>query len=143
MKMIGMATLGRDAELRHLPDGTAVLSMALAYNFGKKQEGGAQPTQWVDASMYGRRAESIAPFLLKGAKHCFTLDECSIDQFARKDGSTGVKLKARVLDVEFSAKAAANAPAAQVQRQAPPAAAPTFAPKPGSGFDDMDDDIPF
>ena len=36
MKHIGMARLGREAEMRALNDGTPVLNLSLAVNYGKK-----------------------------------------------------------------------------------------------------------
>ena len=53
MYLHGLCRLGRDAELRYLTDGTPVLGMALAYNYGKKDDQGNRPTQWIDASLFG------------------------------------------------------------------------------------------
>lgn len=60
MYLHGLCRLGRDADLRYLPDGTPVLGMALAYNHGKKDEKGNRAAQWVDASLFGERAKAIA-----------------------------------------------------------------------------------
>lgn len=143
-KTIGMMRLGRDAELRYTPNNEAVANLSLAYQYGKAGQDGKRTTQWVDATLWGKRAESLAQYLKKGGLHCFTLDELHIETFRRQDGTDGTKLAARVLDVELGAR-----PDAPV---APPAPAPRPAPRPappapstgGSGFDDMDDDpIPF
>lgn len=143
-KMIGMMRLGRDAELRYMPNNEPVTNLSLAYAHGKAGQDGKRPTQWIDATLWGKRAEALTQYLTKGGLHCFTLDELHIQTFQKQDGSTGTKLVARVLDVELGARQEpATAPA---PRPAPP---PRQAPAPaqrgtsGSGFDDMDDDIPF
>ena len=148
-KMIGMMRLGRDAELRYTPNNEPVTNLSLAYAHGKAGQDGKRPTQWIDVTLWGKRAEALTQYLTKGGLHCFTLDELNIQTFQKQDGSTGTKLVARVLDVELgsrqdAAPAAAPAPAA---RPAPPPQRQAPAPAPrgstGSGFDDMDDDIPF
>lgn len=147
-KMIGMMTLGRDAELRYTQSGEPVASLSLAYKFGKADPSGKRPTTWIDASLWGKRAESLAPYLTKGGQHCFTLDELHIETFQRQGGPDGIKLAAKVLDVELGARGAEPAPApAAAPRPAPPhRPAPTAAQRPAPApatAGDMDDDIPF
>lgn len=156
MKSIGMARLGREAEMRYLGDGTPVLNLALAVNYGKKGQDGNRPTQWIEAAMFGQRAETLAPFMLKGSAHCFTLSDVHIETYQKNDGGQGFKLAARVDDVELGPRQDGAAPAPQQQRTAAPAPRPQQgydaprqrppAPPPAqssSGFDDMSDDIPF
>src|SRR3546814_3545398 len=63
--LTGLMRLGRDAELKYTAGGDAIANLALAYNYGKK-ENGKQPSQWVDAALFGKRAESLAQYLTKG-----------------------------------------------------------------------------
>ena len=146
MKTIGMARLGKEAEMRYLNDGTPILNLALAVNYGKAGQDGNRPTQWIDAAMFGARAEKISPFMLKGTAHCFTLSDLHIETFAKRDGGEGHKLTARIDDVELGPRqtGAAQSASAPAPRQAPPqrAPAPRAAPA-SSGFDDMADDVPF
>lgn len=145
MKSIGMARLGRDAEIRYTPDGTAVANLSLAVTYGRKGQDGKYPTQWVDAALFGKQAEALAPYLFKGCNHCFTLDGMHIETFTKTDGTQSTKLSARVIDVELGPRvdALAQAPAPRPPAQRP-AARPAPAPAAGgSGFDDMDDDVPF
>lgn len=130
MKLIGLARLGRDAELRYTPDGTAVASMSLAYDYGGKE----RQTQWVEASMWGDRAEKITQYLTKGKLLLVSLDGPHIDVYQKKDGTTGSKLTARVIDVEFAGAAPDAAPAVK-----PPVKAKT----PVAAIAGMDDDLPF
>ena len=59
MQMIGLARLGRDAELRTTQSGEKVASLSLAFNWGMKGQDGNRPTQWVDGSLWGKRAEVL------------------------------------------------------------------------------------
>lgn len=135
----GLYTLGRDAEVRFTAKGDAVASLSLAYNYGPKDSDGKQLTQWVDASMWGKRAESLTQYLLKGKEIWAVLDDVHIETYKKKDGGEGFKLAARVVDIKF-VKNGSQQPSAP---RPAPAAAPKAAAKPSTGFDDMDDDIPF
>lgn len=136
--MTGLARLGRDAALRYLPDGTPVLNLALAFNHGQKDRDGNRQTQWLDAALFGKRGESLAPHLLKGAQVCITIEDPHNETWRDNDGVTRIKMAGRVLALDF----AARPPAASV-----PSAAPSGAP-PGSAAEqapqgDFDDDIQF
>lgn len=139
MKAFGLARLGRDAEIRTTSQGESVATLALAFSYGRKGSDGNRPTQWVDAALWGKRAEALAPYLLKGGLVSVLLEDVHIETFDGKNGP-GHKLAARVVDVELaSPKQAGAAPA---PRHAPaPRPAPT--PSAGSGFEDMTDDVPF
>jgi single-strand DNA-binding protein len=151
----GMARLGRDAELRYTPHGDAVCNLSLAFNYGKKDEStGQRPTTWVDATLWGRRAEALAPYLLKGMALTVTLEEVHIEYYKNRDGAETPKLAARVVDIDLGASPMERtapepqrraAPMPVAARVAPAPRGPARAPAPGgSGFDDMEsDDIPF
>lgn len=142
-KLIGNFRLGRDAELRSLQDGTPVASLSLAYNYGKPDQSGNRPTTWIDGSLFGKTAEALAPYLLKGSVHEFTLEGLHIQTFDKRDGGQGTKIAARVLSVELGPKVQGSSPApAPAPRPAPPPRQAPPAPT-GGGFDDMDEDIPF
>ena len=168
MQMIGLARLGRDAEIRFTNDGEPVASLSLAFEHGRKGQDGRRPTQWVEATLWGKRAESLAPYLLKGGAVVVTLDDPHVEEFQKRDGSTGTKLVGKVTALELAGKPAqaeeapparpAPAPRAAAPRPAPRAPAPAPAarngyadaksgraappPSTGTGFDDMTDDIP-
>ena len=140
--LIGLFTLGRDAELRSTSGGDQVATMAVAYNYGRKGQDGKQPTQWIDGSIFGKRAEVLGPMLLKGAQHVFHLSDLHIETFQGKNGE-GHKLVGRVDDVELTDRRDGVAPQ-QAQRPTPqPAPRQAPARQASSGFDDMYDDIPF
>lgn len=146
MKLIGIGRLGRDVEMTYSQSGQPIARMAVAWNHGKAGDDGKRPTQWANLSMFGERAEKVAPYLLKGTQIFAVCRDVVVETYERRDGNgTGVTLKAIVEDLQLVGSrpqgdgGAAPAPAPR------PAAAPKPAPKPAasSGFDDMDDDIPF
>jgi single-strand DNA-binding protein len=134
----GVYRIGRDTETRYLPSGEAVCNLSLAYNYGKKDAAGKQETTWIDATLWGKRAESAPQWLTKGKQIFVVLSDLRLEAFNKKDGSQGSKIAARVDSFDFinSPREASPPPA---QRQAPAKAAGPAA----AGFDDMDDDIPF
>jgi single-strand DNA-binding protein len=140
MKANGLARIGKDAEVRYTPGGAAVANVSLAFTYGKKGDDGKRPTQWVDASLWGQRAESLAPYIKKGGQIVAYLEDVSIQTFTKGDGTSATKMVARLVDLEFvsSGEQASSQPKPQPQQR--PQAAPQSH---GSGFDDMDDDIPF
>lgn len=136
--LTGLFTLGRDAEIRTTANGDPVAGLALAYNYGRKGDNGKQPTQWVEAALWGERATKLAEHLTKGTQLYMQLDDLHIETYDKRDGGQGVKLAARVGQLEFT-RGQSQRPAAPPPAPRPPAPAP----KASSGFDDMDDDIPF
>jgi single-strand DNA-binding protein len=143
-QLFGFARLGRDVEVRYTAESQAVANLALAFSYGKKGADGNRPTQWVDASLWGPRAESMAPFLLKSTPLCVTVDEVHVETFTRSDGAPGHKLVGRVINIEFAGAASRpegqQAPAPRPAPQRAPAQAPA---RPAANLADMDDDIPF
>jgi len=144
MQMIGLARLGRDAELRKTQSGESVCSLSLAFNYGRKAEDGSRPVQWVEGTLWGRQAEALVDYLLKGKLVCVTIDDPYLQTYEGRNGP-GTKLSGRISSIEL----AGGAEGQQQQRQAPaqPAAqrppAPAQAASRPAPADDMDDDIPF
>lgn len=152
-QLIGLATLGRDAELRYLHNGDAVTNLSLAFNYGRKGEDGKRPTQWVDAALFGKRAESLANYLLKGQRIAVTIDDVHIETYQTRDGGQGSKLAGSISNIEFAGypqqseqqatrQAQPQRQAPQQRQSAPQRQAPQQA-QAGSGFSDMEDDVPF
>lgn len=145
MPFTHLFSIGRDAELRYAGQNqTAVVNLSLAYPFGQKdQSTGKRPTQWVDASLWGKRAEVLSSYLTRGTKVVATIDELHIENFTHSDGSARSKLVGNIIAIELAGSPQQAAPA-QAPAPAAPRPAPRPAPKPApTGFDDMDDDIPF
>lgn len=56
--------LGRDAELRQTQSGESVCSFTVAVD---QRQGRDKTTNWWRVSLWGKRGEALAPYLLKGA----------------------------------------------------------------------------
>jgi single-strand DNA-binding protein len=138
MKANGLARIGKDAEVRYTPGGAAVANVSLAFTYGKKGDDGKRPTQWVDASLWGPRVESLAPYLTKGKQIVAYLEDVHIQTYTKGDGTQASKMAARIADLEFVA--GGEQAESQPRQQPKPQAASQSQ---GSGFDDMSDDIPF
>jgi single-strand DNA-binding protein len=90
--------LGADGELRTTQSGEKVLGFRVANDVGF---GERKTTQWVDCSIWGRRAESLAPHLTKG-KQVVISGEVTLREFDKRDGSRGAGLSVRVAEIDFT-----------------------------------------
>ena len=138
--LTGLFTLGRDAETRVTQTGTTVITLAVAYNYGRKGDDGKKPSQWVRASMFGKQAEALIPYLTKGKQVSLVIRDLHIATFQKQDGSTGTSLEG-VADFDDFARGPKQEGAAPAPRPAP--APPPAQRSAGSGFDDLDSDVPF
>jgi len=129
-QLIDAARIANDPIIRHTPDGTAVISLSLPCDYGRKGQDGKKPTQWVDASLWGKQAEALAPYLVKGQWIAFTLDDAHIEEY-QSGGTMRSKLVGRVSNI----KLIGGKPEGQ---QAPRQQAPQAAP---AAFDQFDEDI--
>ena len=127
MISFGLARIGRDFEVRYTPKGDAVGSLNLAFS---RRSNGEKLTQWVDASLWGKRAESLAPYLKKGGLVSVTLEDTHIETYQSANGE-GHKLAARIIEIEL---AGGN------DRQERPEQVPgrTESKRPPSDYDDLD-----
>ena len=144
--------LGRDAELRYTPDGNAVCNLALACEYGRKGQDGKRPTQWVDATLWGKQAEAMAQYLVKGQQVYFTIDDAHVETYTKSDHSQGVKLTGRVIIIKFAGnppqQAQGNQSAQQPRQQQRtqqqrPAPQQSQQGTNGPDYESFDDDIPF
>lgn len=139
MKVFGLARLGRDFEVRSA-GGESVGDLSLAFTRRLK---GEKLTDWVEATLWGKRCEALAPYLKKGGLVAVTLEDLHIETYQGRNGE-GHKLAARVIDIELAGggdkqNTAAHhetpRQAAQSQRQVVPVSNRLY---------DLDDDsIPF
>lgn len=70
-KVILIGTLGRDPEMRYLPNGNAVCSVSLATDEGYKDRNTGQQvdkTEWHRVEAFGRLAEIMGEYVKKGSK---------------------------------------------------------------------------
>lgn len=98
--------LTRDSELRQTSGGTAVLSFGVAVNDRRRNP---QSGEWedyanfVDCVMFGKRAESVSGYLVKGTKVAAE-GKLSYRSWESKDGSRRSKLEVIVDEIEFMSR---------------------------------------
>lgn len=121
--------LGKDSELRALPDGTQVLQFSVADSQGRDK-----PPIWWNCQLFGKRAGSLQQYLVKGQAVTVS-GNFAEREWTSKEGEKRKSMDVRVNDVALQGG----------QRQAAPAPSAAPAPKPsaGSGFEDMSDDVPW
>ena len=137
-QLSGLFRHGDSAELRYTQKGDAVASLSLAYNYGRKGEDNKKPTQWISASLWGKQAEAVSPYLLKGGQIYAEIGDVHIETYAKKDGGEGFKLVGRIAELEF-----AGGRPAESDRSPPADNRAPAQNKPAPAFDDLDDSIPF
>jgi single-strand DNA-binding protein len=162
-KVILMGNCGRDPEVRYLPSGQAVANVSVATSSRRKDKNSGEmieDTQWHRVTFYDRLAEIAGEYLKKGNP---VYVEGRLKYGVYTDKTTGVeKNTVDIIATEMQllgSRQGMGAPSGEeggegsyAPRQAPRQQAPASRPAPQaaarpapakSGFDDMDDDIPF
>ena len=106
--------IGRDAETRFIASGEPVVSFTVAVKSGY---GKSESTTWVQCSLWGKRGEAVAPYLLKGTLVGIS-GELSLDEYEGKDGTKNKTLKCRLNNVDLlGKKSSGDAPAKPTSSQ--------------------------
>ena len=160
-KVILIGNCGRDPEIRYLPSGQAVANISIATTSRRKDRTSGETvedTQWHRVTFYDRLAEIAGEYVKKGRpiyiegrlKYGKYTDRAGVEKntvdiiatemqlLGAREGMGGPSGGG---DDEGGAPARRPAAAPRPAASAAPAGKP--AAKPASGFDDMDDDIPF
>jgi single-strand DNA-binding protein len=160
-KVILVGNCGRDPEIRYLPSGQAVANVSVATSSRRKDKNSGEmieDTQWHRVTFYDRLAEIAGEYVKKG-RPIYVEGRLKYGKYTDQSGveKNTVDIIATELQLlggregmggggeegggggGYSRPAAAPRAPAPAPRQAP-AAAPA---RQSSGFDDMDDDIPF
>ena len=165
-KVILVGNCGRDPEVRYLPSGQAVATVTLATSSRRKDKAtgeSIEDTQWHRITFFDRLAEIAGEYVKKG-NPIYVEGRLKYGKFTNKDGVEQNTCDIIATEMQLLGSrqgmggpggeegggggggytrpsAPASRPAAAAPR--PPAPAPAPAARPSSGFDDMDDDIPF
>jgi single-strand DNA-binding protein len=102
--------LGRDPELRFLPDGSGVCNLSVATTEKRKDATGEprEITAWFRITVWGRQAEACNEYLSKGSQ-VFVEGRLSQQEYTDRDGNQRTSLEVRANDVQFlSTKANEN-----------------------------------
>jgi len=87
--------LGQDAKLSYTANQDAICNFSLSLTAGY---GDKATTTWLNCNLWGKRAEILAPMLLKGTQIGVT-GEISQRSYKAKDGTEKTSLELRVADV--------------------------------------------
>ena len=132
-----------DAETRFTPAGDAIVSFSVGVKSGYGEKAS---TTWARCSMFGKRGQAVADYLLKG-QLVGVVGELSAREWEDKQGQKRTSIEVRVNELTLLGKkqGGASQPEAPRPQQAPQPSAPPrqAAPPAGGGFADMSDDIPF
>ena len=164
-KVILVGNLGRDPEVRYMPNGEAVCNFSIATTENWKDKSGVkqEKTEWHNIVMYRRLAEIAGEYLKKGrpvyvegrlqtrkwekdgvTRYTTEIIGDQMQMLGSKDGGgsgasyDGGMDQGGAPDDMNQAPARQSAP--QQNQQAP---ASQGSGKPGGNFDDFEDDIPF
>jgi single-strand DNA-binding protein len=154
-KVILIGNCGRDPEIRYLPSGQAVASVSIATSSRRKDRNSGEvveDTQWHRVTFYDRLAEIAGEYLKKG-RPVYVEGRLKYGKYTDQQGIERNTVDIIATEMQLlggrdsggddgGGQGRAAAPAARPARQAPPPVAEAPARQP-SGFDDMDDDIPF
>lgn len=124
-----VGNLGKDPEMRYLPDGTPVTNFSMAVNRKKKEE--QEVTHWFRITVWGKLAEPCNEFLHKSSKvlvaGALLADEATggLKVFTRSDGSSGSSFEINARLVLFLDRPS-DRPEGQSSRQPKPTTAEEF-----------------
>jgi single-strand DNA-binding protein len=159
-KVIIVGNLGRDPEMRSFPSGDRVANVTIATTDRWKDKTSGEmkeATEWHRVVFNGRLAEIAGEYLRKGSQ-VYVEGSLRTRKWTDKDGVEKFTTEIRADEMKMLGKREGmgspggeddggydSAPrrAAPPSRPPAPAASRPAPSKPASGFDDMDDDIPF
>ena len=122
--------IGKDCETRHTASGDSVTSFTAAFDAGF---GDKKVTNWVNCSIWGKRGESVAPYLIKGTQIAVT-GEFICREYTDKYGNKRTSNDVRVSDLALIGGKSESVPAQKQEKPLPGHDAPAT-------FDDLD--VPF
>lgn len=147
-KIIIVGNLGRDPEMRTFPSGDQVANVTVATTdkWKDKQTGEMkEATEWHRVVFNGRLAEIVGQYLRKGSQ-VYVEGSLRTRKWTDQSGVEKYSTEIRADNMQMLG-ARQDAASAPHDRTAPPPQRQAPAPAPrgsnGSGFDDMDDSIPF
>jgi single-strand DNA-binding protein len=140
-KVILVGNLGRDAELRYTPGGAPVSGFSLATTEVWNDKGGQrqEKTEWHRISVWGKTAESLQEYLVKG-KQVYIEGRIQYREYTDKDGNKRTATDIRADRIVLLGGGGGGGGGRQMSRSAAPAEEHMGEP---AAADLTDDDIPF
>ena len=136
--------LGKNAEMRYTPQGTAVLNFSIATTERRKDSRGefTDITTWFKVSLWGKQAEALTEYLTKG-RQVYVAGRLRSETYTARDGQQRTNLEVMASDVQIlGTKSDGTAPAMSPVSNAAKIASITSSPT--ETYAEVDaDDIPF
>lgn len=142
-----IGNLGKDPEIRYMPNGDPVANFSIGCNENWKDKNGdkQERTEWVRVSAFGKLAEIIGEYLKKGSQ-VFISGRMQTRKYHDKDGNDRYTTEIVANEMKMlGGKPERSAGAERQERDShlPIAPKPRPAREPGSDDDFGGDDIPF
>lgn len=101
-KIIIVGYLGRDPELRYIPDGTPVCDFTVATTERRKDKSGEtqEVTTWFRVTAWRRLAELASQYLSKG-RQVYLEGRLTQREYQDRDGNTRFSLEVNASDIHF------------------------------------------
>ena len=102
-KVFLVGNLGRDAELRHTPNGRAVCNFSLATTYRWTDKGSGQRqerTEWHRVDLWGPRGEALQRYLTKGTQ-IYVEGRLQTDEWNDQSGNKRYTTKIVAQDIEL------------------------------------------
>ena len=97
-QFFGVGRIGRDAEVRQTGNGTAVAGFPVAVDVGFGEN---KQTLWLDAALFGKRAEGgLVQYLRKG-QQVAVVGEIGTREYQKRDGSAGFAVTLRLSEIDL------------------------------------------
>ena len=91
-EVVSSGRLTRDSELRYTPSGTAVTDVVIASNrIWSKDSERQEETTFVDVTIWGKQAESLHTYLVKG-RHLMIVGRLKLNKWETEEGDKRSKL---------------------------------------------------
>ena len=90
--------IGRDSELNRMPNGDAVCNFSIANEIGTKDNPRAQ---WIECAIFGKRAESLLPYLKKGLKVTVS-GRITLETYRNREGVEKAGLRLTVAEIDMN-----------------------------------------
>ena len=142
-KAILIGRLGRDPEVRHMPNGEAVCNFSIATDETWKDQSGQRQTktEWHAITLYRRMAEVAGQYLKKGSQ-VYIEGRIQSRKYTGKDGTERTAYE--IIGNEMKMLGGGNDSGQQNAQRTPPAPPSRQASAaPAQPVDDIDDDVPF
>lgn len=121
-------------ELRYTQDGTPILQFSFALNSGYGEK---RVTSWINCSLFGKRAETLAPMLNKGDKVGIS-GELTNRKYVDKQGAEKYSLELRINELTLLSSKGDTKPQASDNNASRVQESGSRDP-----FDDLESNIPF